>query len=355
MKNALRFTVLAIAIALSTPAGAESGWVSDSWITAKTKIALLTSQGMNASDVSVDTLDGRVSLYGKVPTASDKQKAEDATKQIAGVKSVRNLLQVVPPEHQAAVEANDAALRAQVEAALRNDRALGESKIAVSSVANGVVVLGGTAVSSAEHLRAIEVAHRVKGVLRVESTVATAEDDATLDIWRRRELRQDGRGVLDVAADLWLTAEARLRLIGDPRLPAPDISVDCRDQVVTLFGEVPSPQAKKAAEQDVHAVDGVRSVRNELQVVSAAKRARVHERDAELEQKVTAAIFARPEMKRASITVTVRNRLVRLSGTVPSQQHRLFAASAAREVQGVRAVTEDLRVSSITEATGAPR
>jgi len=69
---------------------------------------------------------------------------------------------------------------------------------------------------------------------------ADASDDAALDLWSRRELRQDGRGVLDVASDLWLTAESRLRLIADPRLPAPDISVDCRDQTVTLFGEVAS-------------------------------------------------------------------------------------------------------------------
>jgi hyperosmotically inducible protein len=349
-RGARRLALVVLCLMLAVPARAD-GWVSDAWITTKAKISLLTTQGLTATDVSVDTLDGRVSLYGKVPTAADKEKAEAAAKQIDGVKSVRNLLQVVPPGQAAAVEASDAAIRTAVEKALAEDRGLAGTRIAVTSVTNGVVVLGGTAVSSAEHLRAIEAADRVRGVRRVESAVTTAENDASLDIWSRRELRQEGRGVLDIASDLWLTAEARLRLIADPRLPAPDISVDCRNQVVTLFGEIPSPQAKRAAEQDVRAVEGVRSVRNDLQVVPATKRVKMEARDAELEQKVTAAIFARPEMKRASISVAVRNGLARLSGTVPSQQHRLFAAAAAREVPGVRAVTEDLRVSSITEST----
>jgi hyperosmotically inducible protein len=349
---------LVLVLTFGVPARAD-GWVSDAWITAKAKIALLTTQGLTATDVSVDTLDGHVSLYGKVPAASDQKTAEAAVKQIDGVKSVKNLLQVVPPEKAAAVEATDAAIRSAVEAALAGDRGLAGTKITVTSVTNGVVLLGGIAASSAEHLRALEIARNARGVRRVETDVTTAANDEALDIWSSRELRQDGRGVLDVASDLWLTAETRLRLIADPRVPAPDISVDCRDQTVTLFGAVPSAQAKKAADDVARAVQGVREVRNELQVVPPRKRATVEAHDAELAQKVTAAIFSRPEMNRASISVDVKNGFARLSGTVPSQQHRVFAASAAREVPGVRAVAEDLRVTSLTETTpereGAPR
>src|SRR5262245_5706558 len=108
---------LVLVAVVSTAAGAE-GWVSDGWITSEVKIALFTTQGLTATDVSVDTLDGRVSLYGKVPTNADKQRAEDEAKQVKGVTSVRNILQVVPPERGAIVEANDATLRAALEAAL---------------------------------------------------------------------------------------------------------------------------------------------------------------------------------------------------------------------------------------------
>jgi len=69
-----------------------------------------------------------VSLHGKVPANDDKQKAEVVTKQIVGVKSVRNLLQVVPPERAEAVEATDAAIRAALETAIHADRALPERR-----------------------------------------------------------------------------------------------------------------------------------------------------------------------------------------------------------------------------------
>ena len=345
----LSLAVVACTLALVTSPVRAAGWTSDAWITAKTKIALLTADGMANADVSVDTVNGRVTLYGKVPGPAQKQKAEEVTKQIAGVTEVRNLLQVVPPERAEAVQANDAQLRQDVEAALTKDARLGGSGIHVVSVAAGVVVLGGSARSSVELLRALDLARHVRGVRRVQSTVEIAAGDADLDIWSHHELRQDGRGVLDAAADLWLTAETRLGLLADPKLRGIDASVDCRDQVITLFGIVPSADAKRAAEQDARRVSGVRSVRNELQVVATAKQPMVRARDNELEQKVTEAIYQRPEMKHAAIRATVRNGVVRLSGTAPSQQHRLFAATAAHAVPGVRAVQEEITVSTVTE------
>jgi hyperosmotically inducible periplasmic protein len=345
--RASRVWLVFLFLLASTPEA--SGWVSDNWITVKVKIALHTKEDVSASEVSVDTVNGRVTLFGKVPTEEDKRKAEAAAHEVSGVREVRNLLEVVPPSRSRAVEATDDAVRRAVEAALANDPQLGGSAITVASVAAGVVVLGGTARNSAEHLRAVDVARSVRGVKRVKTTVATAADDADLDVWSRHELRQRGRGVLDVASDLWLTAETRMKLIADPRIPAPEISVDCRDQTITLFGIVPSPQAKRAAGADAHSVPGVRKVRNELEVVAASKKPTIVARDVELQQAVAQAIYERPEMKHAAVRVTVRNGVARLVGTAPSQQHRLFAATAARSVPGIRAVKEDIQVTTVTE------
>jgi hyperosmotically inducible periplasmic protein len=329
------------------------GWISDTWITAKAKITLLTTDGLTASDVSVDTVDGRVSLFGDVPSQGDKQRAEETIKQIAGVRSVQNLLRVVAPEGEPVKPASDGLLQAEVEKALRTDPRLKGAAIHVLSVTDGVVVLGGVAQNSAEHLRAIDRARRVAGVRRVRSSVQAPAEDEALDVWTHHELRQEGRGVLDVASDLWLTAETRLRLLADARIPALDINVDCHDEVITLFGIVPSERAKRAAAEDARRVAGVHAVRNELQVVPAARRPFVQARDEEIEQAVYEAIYRRPEMKHAAVRATVRNGVVRLSGTVPSQQHRLFAATAARSVAGVRAVHEDTRVTTVTEPAGA--
>src|SRR5262245_37358812 len=76
-----------LAVAADTP---------DSWITMKTKISLLTTENLSTKDLNVDTVKGVVTLHGMVPTESEKQKAEQVTMKIDGVKSVKNLLQVVP-------------------------------------------------------------------------------------------------------------------------------------------------------------------------------------------------------------------------------------------------------------------
>ena len=59
----------------------------------------------------------------------------------------------------------------------------------------------------------------------------------------------------------------------DSRTPALDINVETHAGVVTLFGIVPSQDAKSAAEADARKVSGVKRVVNELQVVVSAKQA----------------------------------------------------------------------------------
>ena len=342
--------LLGLLLFAATPCFAQGapGWISDGWITVKAKIALATADGVSASDVSIDTVDGRVSLYGKVPAQADKQRAEQIVKRVNGVRSVRNLLQVTAAQRARPVRSN-VAIRRDVVAALHQEPRLAGADIKVGAISKGVVSLEGTARNSAEHLRAINLARQVPGVRRIISSVETPPQDADLDIWSNHELRQEGRGVLDVASDLLLTAETRLKLFADPRITEPDINIDSRDQKVTLFGIVSSAEAKRAATEDAQAVAGVRGVNNELQVVAASKRPIVNARDGELEEEVTKAIYARAEMKRAAVRAAVRNGVARLSGTAPSQQHLLYAATAARSIPGVRAVDVDIRVTSVTE------
>src|SRR5262245_59243711 len=75
--------------------GAQAA-TSDAWITAKSKIALMTTKGVSSTAVNVDTVDGVVTLHGKVNSTDEKARAEAEVKKIDGVREVRNLLQVVP-------------------------------------------------------------------------------------------------------------------------------------------------------------------------------------------------------------------------------------------------------------------
>ncbi len=323
----------------------------DPWITTKVKIALVTNEAIGGLRIDVDTVDGQVTLHGKAYSEKERVKAEEIARTVPEVKKVRNLLQVVPAKRRERTDATDQWLQREISERLAK---MAEGRIRLASVHDGVVLLSGDAISSAEHLRAIEATRRVRGVRRVASEVRTTKDDAALDVWNGHELRQGGASLADVAGDIWITAEVRLALYAEDDIPTADISVDTRNGVVTLFGSVVTEDQKDEAEDEAEDVDGVRSVRNLLQVVSAKKQESVEKTDDELQPKVLEAIYARPEMKGAAIRADVRNRLVRLKGTVASRQLQLVAAAAARSVAGVRAVdTDDLRVMTMTE--GVPR
>lgn len=342
IKHSVLAVVLGAALAAPAPAGAAT---PDAWITTKTKLALLTTEGVSGTAVHVDTVLGRVTLHGKVRSAEEKAKAETVAQKIDGVKGVRNLLQVVAPQHEKAVQVSDDALKQRIEKALKADRSLRDSSISVQSVNKGVVLLAGTAKTLSAHLRAVAIVATMPGVRRVASEVKSPDALADEEVWHERTPQQAGKeyGVWDAAGDMWITSATKMRLLADSQTPALDINVDTRAGVVTLFGIVPSQEAKAAAAADARKVSGVKRVVNELQVVASAKQEAVTARDEEVEREVKKA-FENAAFK--DITVEVKNGVVRLTGTVRTWARRLEAAVLARSIQGVRAVKDDLRLAT---------
>lgn len=68
--------------------------VSDSVITTKAKAKILSTKELKSLQISVETHEGEVLLSGFVDSADAKQKAEQVVSQVAGVKSVKNSLEV---------------------------------------------------------------------------------------------------------------------------------------------------------------------------------------------------------------------------------------------------------------------
>lgn len=170
MKRLLQTTVVLATLTLGFVPVAHAQ-AKDAWITAKTKIDLMTTDGVRTSDLNVDTVDGVVTLHGHVPTAMQRDRAEQVTKSVNGVKSVKNLLQVVSNAQEDVVESNDSMIKSSVEQALKNNRELMKTDIHVASVNKGVVLLSGSADDVFQQLRAVESAYTVKGVHRVASEV----------------------------------------------------------------------------------------------------------------------------------------------------------------------------------------
>jgi hyperosmotically inducible protein len=340
----IRYSVLALVLgaALAAPVGAAT---PDAWITTKIKLALLTTEGVSGTAIKVDTVLGQVTLYGKVHSAEEKAKAEDIARKVDGVQNVRNLLQVVAPQHEKAMQVSDDDLKQRVEQALQADPSLKSSNIDVQSVNHGVVLLSGTAKTLSAHLRAVEDAAAVPGVRRVASEVQSPDTLADEEIWRGHTPQQprQGYGVWDTASDIWITSAVRMSLIADGNVPGLEIDLDSWDGVVTLFGIVSSQDAKAAAEADALKVSGVKRVVNELQVVPSAKQQAVNASDDEIQREVRKAL---DERGFRDIGLEVRNGVVRLTGTIPTGARNLEAAVIARSVPGVRAVEDDLRLQT---------
>jgi hypothetical protein len=81
-----------------------------------------------------------------------------------------------------------------------------------------------------------------------------------------------------------------MRLLADTQVPGLEIDLDSYDGVVTLFGMVPSHEAKAFAGADTLKVSGVKHVVNELQVVASSRQEAVSARDDDLQREVRTAL-----------------------------------------------------------------
>jgi osmotically-inducible protein OsmY len=108
-------------------------------------------------------------IHGIVGSETDKERAEATVLKVGGVKSVRNLLQVVPGDQKTDVKFDDSVTKDRVEAELKADKTLHNVKVA--SVNNGLVLLKGKVHSLDTKLRAAEVASGVPGVDRVATEI----------------------------------------------------------------------------------------------------------------------------------------------------------------------------------------
>ena len=150
--------------------------ISDSWVTAKTKIAIFGDDRIKGGQISVGTVNGAVSLRGKVDSDNAKAAAASVARAVAGVKSVRNDLRVVPAGDRKAIAASDTDITRQVEGRLAKDAQLKRVDVRTDG---GAVILTGAVSSIGVSARASELARGVPGVrvVRNELTYDPAKRD----------------------------------------------------------------------------------------------------------------------------------------------------------------------------------
>ncbi|MDI1309855.1 MAG: BON domain-containing protein [Methylotenera sp.] len=70
--------------------------ITDATLTTKVKTDLLTEAGLKSSDISVNTLDGVVTLTGTTDTQENSDRAKQIASEVTGVKNVLNQLTLKP-------------------------------------------------------------------------------------------------------------------------------------------------------------------------------------------------------------------------------------------------------------------
>src|SRR5499425_2490682 len=157
---------------------------------------------------------------------------------------------------------------------------------------------------------------------------------------KAKETTQEVKGA---TSDSWLTSKTKIALFADDRVKGKDVRVETQSGQVFLRGKVDSEEAKSAAAEVAKGVEGVKSVKNDLQVVAPAARKTVQANDKQITKSVETALGKDPQLKK--IDVRTDDGVVVLSGEVPNISESAKASEMAHRVEGVKSVKNELRVA----------
>ena len=73
-----------------------SNTIDDATITARVKTVLLNDPDVAAQTIDVSTVQGMVTLSGKVKTPAERDKAVAVSRKVAGVRDVKSALEIQP-------------------------------------------------------------------------------------------------------------------------------------------------------------------------------------------------------------------------------------------------------------------
>jgi hyperosmotically inducible protein len=177
----------------------------------------------------------------------------------------------------------------------------------------------------------------VAGLVAVAPLTAGAQDKTDKAVDKTKEVAKDTKVAV---TDSWLTSKAKIALFSDDRVKGSQVKVETKDGVVFLRGKVDSAEAKAAAESVAKGIDGVKSVKNDLQVVSPGARKAVEAKDADIAKAVESRVRRESDLKK--VDVRADSGVVTLTGEVPTISASAKASEVARGVNGVRSVKNEL-------------
>ena len=177
----------------------------------------------------------------------------------------------------------------------------------------------------------------VAGLVAVAPLTAGAQGTTDKAVDKTKSIAQDAKVAV---TDSWVTSKTKIELFADDRVKGSQVKVETIDGVVHLRGKVDSAEAKAAATSVAQGIDGVKSVKNDLQVVSPGARKAVDAKDSDITKSVETRLKGEGDLKK--IDVRADAGVVTLTGEVPTISASAKASEMARGVNGVRSVKNQL-------------
>ncbi len=250
--NMLRmFMTAAVALlATSTPLFASE---MDARIESAFKGSYVVQTYLKGDTVKAESKDGVVTLSGTVNEQSHKDLAQETARDLIGVKSVDNRLEL-KAEYPA--EKSNEWLAMKIKAALLFHRSVSVENTKVY-VEEGIVTLRGEAASEAQKELTTEYAD-VDGAKEVRNEMTVAKTP--------RVAEQTMQEKIDDAS---ITAQVKMALLFHRATSALKTSVATKDGIVTLSGKAQNTAEKDLVSKLVSDIHGVNSVVNNMTVEQA--------------------------------------------------------------------------------------
>ena len=174
------------------------------------------------------------------------------------------------------------------------------------------------------------------------TTDKPGKTESTLDKMENKA-KDTTHEVKGAVSDSWLTSKTKIALFADDRVKGRDVRVETVTGEVFLRGKVDSDEAKTTAAEIAQGVEGVKNVKNDLQVVAPSARKTVQANDKQITKAVETSFGRDPQLKK--IDVRTDAGVVVLSGEVPNIPVSAKASEMAHWVDGVKSVKNELRVA----------
>lgn len=254
------------------------------------------------------------------------------------------------PAGQVVTSVEDSSITARIEGLYLLDQHLNPLNINTTT-RDGHVMLSGSVNDEVQRELAEDLALGVKGVRFVDNqlvVIGTVIGEKEQRSWKQR------------VEDRAVTAAVRARMLGSGEFKGLKVGISTVNNVVTLYGVVPTEAHVESMVGIASNTKGVEDVVNQLTIrrrddsYDAIRGAGQQISDEWLESRVSTAIMLNRHLKMRELDVEVDDGICMLSGTVDSEEKRVLAEEVARNIQGISEVRNSITVRPLGDAVPPP-